>query len=188
MISYNELCFKAKSGDEKSTVEILDRFNPLLVSLAKKYPYDDFDDMIQDGREILILAIKEFDPKKGKEFIGYANMRLKFHFMGMHRKKKPDLSLNCKACEDENEIIDLIESGGLSPEEEFFQCLSTRKLKEALSSLTEKQKKIILLYFFKEKSLVEVAKEIGTGYQSAVKLKNRAVERLRSKLKSDIIM
>lgn len=188
MISYNELCFKAKSGDEKSTVEILDKFNPLLISLAKRFPYDDFNDMIQDGREVLILAIKEFDEKKGKEFIGYANMQLRFFFMGMHKKKKSNLSLNSKAGDEENEIIDLIESDGLSPEEEFFKCLSIKNLKDALNSLTEKQKRIISLYFFRGKSLVEIAKEIGIGYQSVVKLKNRAVDRLRSELKNDIIM
>ncbi|WP_434578657.1 sigma-70 family RNA polymerase sigma factor [Thermoanaerobacterium thermosaccharolyticum] len=188
MISYNELCFKAKSGDEKSTVEILDKFNPLLISLAKKFPYDDFNDMLQDGREVLILAIKEFDEKKGREFIAYASMQLKFHFLGMYRKRKPSLSLNAKANDDDDEIIDLLESDGLSPEEEFFKGISMKDLKDALNSLTEKQKNIILLYFFRGKSLVEIANEIGIGYQSAVKLKNRAIERLRFAIKNDIIM
>lgn len=188
MISYNELCFKAKNGDENSTVEILNKFNPLLISLAKKFPYDDFNDMLQDGREVLILAIKEFDEKKGREFIAYASMQLKFHFLGMYRKRKPSLSLNAKANDDDDEIIDLLESDGLSPEEEFFKCVSIKNLKDALNSLTEKQKRIISLYFFRGKSLVEIANEIGIGYQSAVKLKNRAIERLRFVIKNDIIM
>jgi RNA polymerase sporulation-specific sigma factor len=63
-----------------------------------------------------------------------------------------------------------------------------KDLKDALNSLTEKQKNIILLYFFNRKSLVEIAKEVGIGYQSAVKLKNRAIERLRFVIKNDIIM
>ncbi|ETO39502.1 MULTISPECIES: helix-turn-helix domain-containing protein [Thermoanaerobacterium] len=129
MISYNELCFKAKSGDKDSVYEILKKFNPLLIKLAKKFPYDSFDDMIQDGREVLITAIHQFDEKKGKEFIAYGSMQLKFYFLNVYRKKKPFLSLNAKADDDEDEIIDLIESDGLTPEEKFFDDIMKKDLK-----------------------------------------------------------
>ncbi|MEG6567514.1 sigma-70 family RNA polymerase sigma factor [Thermoanaerobacterium saccharolyticum] len=188
MISYNELCFKAKNGDEDSTYEILKKFNPLLIKLAKKFPYDNFDDMLQDGREVLINAIYQFDEKKGKEFIAYASIQLKFYFLNAYRKKKTFLSLNAKADEEEDEIIDLIESNELTPEEKFFDDITLKNLKVALNGLTAKQKNIVLLYFFERKTLVEISKELGVGYQSVVKLKDRALDRLRFLIKNDIIM
>lgn len=189
MRSYNELCFKAKNGDETSTEEILKRFNPLLISLAKRFPYDDFNDMLQDGREVLLRAIKEFDVNKGKEFIGFANMRLNYFFIGRYRKRNLNLSLNVKAGDDdEDEIIDLIESRNLSPEDEFFQNNLDEKLKNAFKKLTEKQKNIIELYFFENRSMADIAREMGIGYQSIVKLKNRGIDRLRFEIKNDIII
>ncbi|ORX23742.1 flagellar biosynthesis protein FliA [Thermoanaerobacterium sp. PSU-2] len=188
MISYNELCFKAKSGDKDSVYEILKKFHPLLIKLAKKFPYDSFDDMLQDGREVLIAAIYQFDEKKGKEFIAYGSMQLKFYFLNAYRKKKSFLSLNAKADDDEDEIIDLMVADELTPEEKFFNDIMRNDLKEALNRLTAKQKNIIMLYFFERKTLVEISKELGVGYQSVVKLKDRALDRLRFLIKNDIIM
>ncbi|ETO39501.1 MULTISPECIES: sigma factor-like helix-turn-helix DNA-binding protein [Thermoanaerobacterium] len=57
-----------------------------------------------------------------------------------------------------------------------------------MNRLTAKQKNIIMLYFFERKTLVEISKELGVGYQSVVKLKDRALDRLRFLIKNDIIM
>ncbi|MDI6603745.1 MAG: sigma-70 family RNA polymerase sigma factor [Thermoanaerobacteraceae bacterium] len=180
MIGFNELCFNAKKGDKESVEEIIKRFNPLLISLANKFPYDDFNDMLQDGRVRIMECIKEFDPKKGKDFLGYLNVQLRFFYRNKARCRINALSLNEKSTDDcDTEIIDLIKNEGLSIEETIINNILKSELKIAFGKLTEKQKKIILLHYFERISMADIAKEMGLHYQSIVKLKNRAIKKLR---------
>lgn len=182
MVDFNELCFSAKKGDEKSSEEIIKRLNPLIISLANKFPYDDFDDMIQDGRVRVMECINEFDRDKGKEFLGYVNMQLRFFYRNRAKLRNYALSLNEKASDDdeEAEIIDFIKDERLLPEEILIKNMELKELKKAYEKLTDKQKKIIALHYFGGMSMAYIARDMGMHYQSVVKLKNRALKKLKS--------
>lgn len=189
MVDFNELCFNAKKGDEKSSEEIIKRLNPLIISLANKFPYDDFDDMIQDGRVRIMECINEFDRDKGKEFLGYVNMQLRFFYRNKAKLRNFSLSLNEKASDDdeEAEIIDFIKDEGISPEEILIKKMESKELKKAYEKLTEKQKKIIILHYFEDKSMADVSRDMGMHYQSVVKLKNRALKKLKSYIATEFV-
>lgn len=56
------------------------------------------------------------------------------------------------------------------------------ELVKALKQLTEKQRKVIIQYYYKNKKLKEIAKEMNKDESTVRKLKDRAIEKLRNYL------
>lgn len=56
------------------------------------------------------------------------------------------------------------------------------ELTKAIERLTEKQRKVIIQYYYKNKKLKEIAKEMNISESAVVQLKNKAIEKLRDYL------
>ena len=56
------------------------------------------------------------------------------------------------------------------------------ELVKGLKQLTEKQRKVIIQYYYKNKKLKEIAKEMNKDESTVRKLKDRAIEKLRNYL------
>jgi RNA polymerase sporulation-specific sigma factor len=108
----DDLLAKAREGDTKSTQLIIEKLNPLIISSIRRY-YNkimDYDDLIQEGRLVVLECIKDYDESKGVYFLGYVKIKLKFLYLNKH-KEKITLSLNTSIGEDEDqELIDVLES------------------------------------------------------------------------------
>ena len=75
-------------------------------------------------------------------------------------------------------LIDrFIENGEV---ENTFDALS---LKEALSSLDERDKKIVLLRFFRDKTQSEIASVLNISQVQVSRLESKILEKMREKLK-----
>ena len=55
-------------------------------------------------------------------------------------------------------------------------------LKDALRELESRDKKIILMRFFRDKTQSEIAKELGVSQVQVSRLENKILEKLRSKI------
>ena len=56
------------------------------------------------------------------------------------------------------------------------------ELVKGLKQLTEKQRKVIIQYYYKNKKLKEIAKDMNKDERTVRKLKDRAIEKLRNYL------
>ena len=56
------------------------------------------------------------------------------------------------------------------------------ELVKGLKQLTEKQRKVIIQYYYKNKKLKEIAKDMNKDESAVRKLKDRAIEKLRNYL------
>ena len=62
------------------------------------------------------------------------------------------------------------------------ELLDTLSLKKSLAELDSRDKKIILLRFFRDKTQSEIAKEMGISQVQVSRLENKILEKLRQKL------
>lgn len=75
-----ELVRAAKSGDPRAREELIERFMPLVVSIARSFRVEglDFGDLIQEGCVGLLRALARFDPDRGTPFAAYATWWIRF--------------------------------------------------------------------------------------------------------------
>lgn len=67
----------------------------------------------------------------------------------------------------------------IQPEEKVSKDELNKKLKEALDILTEKEKKVILLYYYEELTLKEISKVLGVSESRVSQLHTKALKKMR---------
>lgn len=73
-LSENELVRRHRAGDRAALEELISRFKPLALGLARRYSYtsEASDDLEQVACIGLVAAIKRFDPERGKSLRAFA--------------------------------------------------------------------------------------------------------------------
>lgn len=186
---WNDLVLGAKGGDVVLKEKILERLYPLIISSIKHY-YNRrkiFEDLIADGNLCILGCINDFNPQKGVYFLGFVKAQLKYLYLNKNRDRI-HLSLNSKVGDAENtaEWIDLIPS---DEEEQSDRIVREETVKDtiegletALSSLTDRQKEIVILFYVKRKSMQQIADSLEVSYRTIVNTKTRAIEKMRASM------
>jgi RNA polymerase sporulation-specific sigma factor len=181
----NELLAKAKLGDKKSKQKILELLYPLIISSIRRYynKSNEYEDLIQGGREVILYCINNFDETKGVHFLGYIKTRLRYFYLNKHNEKLT-ISLNAKVGEDnEEEIVDLLKSDIENPLESLLRLEEKMILQDALSTLTTRQGEIIIDFYFENLTLDEISKKLDISYRTVVNTKTAALNKLRKQLR-----
>ncbi|NMB01952.1 MAG: sigma-70 family RNA polymerase sigma factor [Firmicutes bacterium] len=184
--SLNELVSQAKQGDPRAKEEIIDRFHPLLLKHINRYfrKDPDMEDLLQEGRYIVLKAIHDFDFEMGVPFPAYVQ-RCTFYYYVDQRKKRRELVILDKPLKEGTCLRDLMVYEQAAPDEDVIRIEEVGDLHRAIGTLSPKQRKVIVGYYFHQKSLNTLAKEEGLSYQSMVKRKARAMAKLREKICMD---
>ncbi len=82
--------------------------------------------------------------------------------------------------EDDSKSLLLIDR--LNPDNSHEEMIDNLLLKETLKSLDKRDKKIILLRFFRDKTQSEIAKVLGVSQVQVSRLENKVLEKIRDKL------
>jgi RNA polymerase sigma factor for flagellar operon FliA len=77
---------------------------------------------------------------------------------------------------------DRIASVGLSPDDEFDREQSAENLREAIARLNPTEQRVLMLYFYEEQSMQEIAKVIGVSESRVSQIRSKALMRLREHL------
>lgn len=183
----DNLLKSARKGDKKSSEKILIKLNPLIIASIKRY-YNkivDYEDLIQEGRLAILECINNYDDSKEVYFLGYVKTILKFLYLNKH-KEKIFISLNTPIGDnEEEELIDILESDDDGVLEEVLKTENLDEIRYALSSLTERQREVIIYFYFEGYSIPEIAKKMGVTYRTIVNTKTTALEKMRRQLKGD---
>jgi RNA polymerase sigma factor (sigma-70 family) len=84
--------------------------------------------------------------------------------------------------DEENKIFETIASCD-NIEEDFLDKEEEGVLKEAIDRLTDRQRQVIVLYYYERLGLSEIATYLGISKWTVVNLKRNAVENLKKQLK-----
>ncbi|WP_026485832.1 sigma-70 family RNA polymerase sigma factor [Caldanaerobius polysaccharolyticus] len=166
----DELAIKGKEGDKKAVEVLAQRLKPLIVSCACRYNRYEVEDLIQDGYVMLLECVKDYEVQRGP-FLAYFKTRLKYYILNQLRKGKESLPL-----------IEGLVSSSDEKETEMFEAMEIADLKKALMTLSPKQRDVIIRYYFKGETLSEIAKSYKKHYMSVVRLKERALDKLKKQL------
>lgn len=87
----------------------------------------------------------------------------------------------------ENGIVGTVESEDFAgPEKQMEQKTMKELLVQSLESLTEKEKKVILLYYYEELTLKEISEVLEVSESRISQLHTKAIQKLRLKLGNQI--
>lgn len=171
----------SRKGDMNSKEKLLLKLNPLIIASIRRYynRRDLYDDLIQEGYEIVLLAIEKYDPGRGVKFLAYVKSLLKYNYLEKHREKSW-LSLN-EPLED-GEFIDLLEGDEKDPIETIIEREDTKLLLESLDCLTERQRSIVVDYYINKISIDRIAARLAISYRTVVNTKTVAINKLKKRI------
>lgn len=169
-------------GDDNAKYELVERFYPLIISSIKKYynSYFEFEDLVEDGKVIVLECIRDFDKGKNVHFSGFVKTRLKFFYLNKLNSKKEMLSLNQKN-EEDTELIDLLESE-VNLEEEVINRDFSNQIQELFKSLSLKERETIIEFYYLGLDINEISKVHNISYRTVLELKRRAHKKLKEKM------
>ncbi|MBO4535001.1 MAG: sigma-70 family RNA polymerase sigma factor [Clostridia bacterium] len=89
-----ELLLAAKGGDPEAIAEVGRRYEPLVRSLARDCPPQEAEDVLQEGRLALLVAIEHFDPQRGVSFGTFAQTVCRHRMAAYVARTQRDLSVD----------------------------------------------------------------------------------------------
>lgn len=181
---FKNLVQEAKAGSQPAQMEILNRLNPLLFSVVKRYAWSlDREGMLQEASLAVLEGIQEFDETRGIPFLAYMKEKLRFTMYNKARKQRNTYSLNASAGEEENQdFLDLLPDENADPLGDILRKEKTSAIQSALDHLDPRQKQVILLHFFQGTSLKSIAEQQGVSYKTILRLKDKALSALEDSL------
>lgn len=172
---------------------------PMAYKIALKFyeknTGNDFEEIYSDALLGLAMAASRFDASKGLKFSTYAYSTITgilktsfFRNESKFRRRYIDgkevlervcwTSLNETTGEKEDlERLDLLEEETLVED-----CIDSIFVKDLLNSLDERERKVIIDNLYKEKSQLEISKELGISQITVSRIKNRALNKLRKQI------
>lgn len=177
------LLIKSLRGNNKAKEKLLNKLKPAILSAIKRYynVCQEYDDLIQEGYELILKCMKEYDFDKNVHFLWFVKLRLKYYYLDKNKKQIGCVSLNSPVFSDnENiELIDIIADEKPNHEEIVIKNENIRKLCYGIKNLTQRQKDIILRYYFKNQPMKDIAREMGISYRTVVNLKTKGINKLK---------
>lgn len=166
--------------DEVEAVKIIKDFEPLVKKCIRIYIKDpeSFEDAMQEGRLAIFGCINKYDLNSSGYFEAYVKMAVIYCIKNFGSKYRENLSLDLETNEGGGTLYDILDSG-MDIEGEEIRKEEINSLKSAILKLPQKQRKIIEEIYFEEKNMKEICRGRRCHYMTVVKIKKRALDRLR---------
>lgn len=172
-MTHNEiekLVISAKEGSIDAENELYMAFIPYINMLVSKFRIKgyDRDDLTNECYLAFNKALQRYAGTS--TFVSYVTKCLKNHIL---------LLLRYSVKMEEITLVDDIFADTSDVELEIFNKLAITSLSTALKTLSTRELEIIRDYYFNDLSLVSISKVIDAKYITTVKIKDRAIDKLR---------
>lgn len=163
------------------------KFDYLVTSKLYKYrAFANYEDLKQDGRMALILALRNFDPKKGSFFWWanrYITTKIKRQANGHSTIKFPIREAREVQPYKVSQLPIMVDSNP-----DALEAMESNEIKEkvhqAISRLPADQRKILELNGIKSYSISRIAKELKIARPDCTRLLNEAKKNLKQSLET----
>ncbi len=174
-LSDNEIILLINSGEYEYLQIIIDRYLPLIVSMAKNYcPKGEVEDAVQEATFALYGAVKSYKPELSS-FSAFASVCIKRSVIAHLRKNNAQKVIP----EELLSSIEDVEAFTIeSPESIFIEKEDYKALQKNIKLELSKLEYSVLQSFLKGKSYAEIGKELGVSEKSV----GNALTRIRKKI------
>ena len=177
-----EMIEKAAAGEENALEKIynLTYVQGFAIALQMVKNEQDAMDIMQDAYISAFRNLKKIeDPKRLKSWF---NCIVANKCKDWLKKKKPQLFSDISTGDDDREFEDTIADENLtfSPEESVDYAETKRLMKEILDGLPEDQKLCVLMYYYEELSVADIADALGCSTGTVKSRLNYARKKIRN--------
>lgn len=177
-----EIIEKAAAGEENAleTIYNLTYVQGFAIALQMVKNEQDAMDIMQDAYISAFRNLKQIeDPKRLKSWF---NCIVANKCKDWLKKKKPQLFSDIPTGDDDREFEDTIADENLtfSPEESVDYAETKRLMKEILDGLPEDQKLCVLMYYYEELSVSDIADALGCSTGTVKSRLNYARKKIRN--------
>ena len=204
---------RAAAGDKSAKEELVAENMPLIKSVVRRYKnkMTEYEDLIQLGTLGLIKAINNFDLNYDVKFSTYAVPMIageikrfmrddgaikvsrsvkaikeiadKFNLEATEvtfvlESSRYPVSMDSESDDDNMSLKDRIADPG-----DFNDALDKMLLKDAIMKLKERDRKIIILRYFRDRTQSEVAEELGVSQVQVSRLESKILKQIAKELK-----
>ena len=173
-----ELIFCLKAGRSEAMTHLFDRYYVIVRSIARKLLRnpEDVADAVQEAFLDVHQNAKSFDPAKG-------SLKRWLSCLTYHRSLRRLRALKRKEWQaGDGDPVSSILDASVKPEQ-WIRSLDFRKcLNKALTSVNEKQRRTMVLYFYEGRDLSAIAKDIGESFGNVRHHLYRGLAKVRSEL------
>ena len=178
-----------KNFDEKYNVKFSTYVVPMVIGEIKRFMRDDGAIKVSRTIKTFNLKIKKYiDEFNKNNFRKPTPIEIAKHFdideselMFIMDSAIMPISIYTPF-EDDSKSLLLIDR--LSPDNSHEEMIDHIMLKETLKELDKRDKKIILLRFFRDKTQSEIAKVLGVSQVQVSRLENKVLQKIKDKLSS----
>lgn len=188
-----------KNPKEELKKKIILQYSNLVHYVIHNSKLNVFNDLIDErdyfqfGIEGLSEAIDRFDPEFGTKFETYAIQRIRGKIIDELRKIKIkskvndvqlktiflDESLNS---DDNATYHEVIPSNAENPEEVYGHSETKEMILEALNKLNERERLVIILYYYEDLNYKEIAKLLHITVSRVSQIHSKVMEELKNNL------
>ena len=195
-VEYDDLYQLASIGFLKAIANFDESFDvrfstyavPMIVGEIKRYLRDDGSVKVSRIIKGLSTKINRYLEELKQKDMPRPSVEQLCHIFGVEKEDvvlaigagKQVLSIYDSVNDDGNkpiEVIDLLSTG-----DEEDEMLDRIMIKQLIDELSEREKKIIVMRYFSDRTQSEIAKELGVSQVQVSRLENKIVEKLRQKI------
>jgi len=172
-----ELIRKAKTGDEGAVSEVINKYKYLILKEASKYriPSYEFEDLVQQGYLSVIKAIGMY--KLGSNsFNGYCINSIRTNYKAL---LKGEIKHYREVPNEEPISMGAAAEYSFTLEDEVIAFEEVKRLYAALEKLDPFEKNVVERFYLREDTLKEIACSGDLSYYDYVKIKNKALDKLK---------
>lgn len=168
-----EIVLECKHGNKDSIMYLIEKFKPLISKYSKKLNYDGaYSDLIISFIHIVKAIPTRSTLKEINQIVGYISTSIYYTYIGLSKKY---CNIN-NSLEFNEEILNIPCKNNL--EEQLY-------IKNYLDKLSPLQQHIIKEIYFKDKTVISIAKNLNVSRQSVNKTKLRALKTLKRMMNKD---
>lgn len=171
----DELITKAKEGSDEAKEEIINKYIRYVYKKAFIYNVSafDFEDLVSTGIIAILECIKKYDKDKNSNFTSYVIMAINNNILNSQMKYHRKTKLNTPI---EEVAVSLVDEN--DDYEKIITEMECKRLKKALASLNEDEKKLIDNIYFKQRSLKSIGTELKITHVAVIYHRNKILKKL----------